>query len=146
MSKPELFDTTVILITFDENESYPDRNQVWSLLTGAIPKQLRGTKDNTFYTRKPHLSLIKSVTNQTDSFIPFIDYSTLSTVEHNWDLGNLGQQDTNKTVSNVFAFAAKALNYKNIHVPENEIPWNNNTITGLLTGKSYNQTHPATTN
>jgi hypothetical protein len=74
-----------------------------------------------------------------------IDYSTLSTVEHNWDLGNLGQQDTNKTVSNVFEFAAKALHYRNIDIPASDIPWNNNTISGLMTGKSYNQTHTVAT-
>ncbi|CEJ05419.1 hypothetical protein RMCBS344292_19361 [Rhizopus microsporus] len=86
---------------------------------GAIPKQLKGTKDSHFYTH----------------------YSTLSTVEHNWDLGNLGRQDTNKTVSNVFEFAAKALDYKNVIIPENEIPWMNNSIPGPLTGKSWNETH-----
>ncbi|KAI8884110.1 phosphoesterase-domain-containing protein [Backusella circina FSU 941] len=109
----------VILITFDENKTYPSRNRVWSLLLGNIPKELKGTTDNTFYTH----------------------YSTLSTVEHNWDLGNLGRQDTNKTVSNVLEFTAKKLHYTNVHVPESEIPWNNNTIPGLLTGKSYNETH-----
>lgn len=71
----------------------------------------------------------------------FVDYSTLSTVEHNWNLGNLGRQDINKTVSNVFEFAAKALDYKNVIIPENEIPWMNNSIPGLLTGKSWNETH-----
>jgi acid phosphatase len=74
-----------------------------------------------------------------------LDYSTLNTVEHNWDLGNLGQQDTNKTVSNVFKHLSKKLHYHNVEVPANEIPWSNNTITGLLTGKSWNQTHAATT-
>lgn len=72
-----------------------------------------------------------------------IDFSTLSTVEHNWDLGNLGQQDVNKTVSNVFKHTAKALKYKNIHLHESEIPWSNNTVTGLMTGKSFNQTQKA---
>jgi acid phosphatase len=53
----------------------------------------------------------------------------------------LGRQDTNKTVSNVFEFAAKKLHYKNIHIAEYDIPWMNNTIPGLLTGKSWNATH-----
>lgn len=119
LSQPNLYKKTLILITFDENASYPKRNQVWSLLLGDIPHDLRGTTDDTFYTH----------------------FSSLSTVEHNWDLGNLGRQDTNKTVSNVYAHLTKKLHYKNVHVPEADIPWANNTISGLLTGKSYNQTH-----
>jgi acid phosphatase len=53
----------------------------------------------------------------------------------------LGRQDTNKTVSNVFEFAAKALDYNNVIIPKNEIPWMNNSIPGPLTGKSWNETH-----
>lgn len=121
LSNPKLFKKTLILITFDENASYPTRNRVWSLLLGDIPKKLEGTTDNTFYTH----------------------YSTLNTVEQNWGLGNLGQQDANKTVSNVFKHLAKKLHYHNIAIAEKDIPWNNNTITGLLTGKSYNETHSA---
>lgn len=40
-------------------------------------------------------------------------YSTLSSVEHNWSLGNLGRQDTNKTVSNVFSVFSDKWNYTN---------------------------------
>ncbi|KAG0747196.1 hypothetical protein G6F57_006109 [Rhizopus arrhizus] len=119
LNNKKLLDKTVILITFDETRTFPIRNRIWSLLLGAIPKKLKGTTDSTFYTH----------------------FSTLSTVEHNWDLGNLGRQDTNKTVSNVFEFAAKKLRYKNIHIAEYDIPWMNNTIPGLLTGKSWNATH-----
>jgi hypothetical protein len=54
-----------------------------------------------------------------------IDYSSLSTVEQNWSLGNLGQQDVNPTVSNVYAFAAQALGYTNVDVPADQIPLNN---------------------
>lgn len=68
-----------------------------------------------------------------------IDFSSLSTVEHNWDLGNLGQQDANPTASNVYVFAASALGYNNVVVTTP--PLNNVAITGLMTGKSYNQTH-----
>ncbi|KAF9229733.1 hypothetical protein BS17DRAFT_812380 [Gyrodon lividus] len=38
---------------------------------------------------------------------------SLSTVEANWNLGNLGRQDTNKTVSNVFKFVADTTGYQN---------------------------------
>ncbi|CAO3683047.1 unnamed protein product [Rhizopus stolonifer] len=119
LSNKKLLEKTVILISFDETRTFPIRNRVWSLLLGAVPKKLKGTIDNTFYTH----------------------FSTLSTVEHNWDLGNLGRQDTNKTVSNVFDFAAKKLHYKNIHIKEQDIPWMNNTITGFMTGQSWNATH-----
>ncbi|KAG6326620.1 hypothetical protein ID866_12469, partial [Astraeus odoratus] len=42
---------TLILLTFDENATTSINNQVYSiLLGGAIPQNLRGTTDNTFYT------------------------------------------------------------------------------------------------
>ncbi|KAF9234976.1 phosphoesterase family-domain-containing protein [Melanogaster broomeanus] len=83
---------TLILLTFDENETKTKNNQVYSiLLGGAVPPSLQNTTDNTFYTH----------------------YSTLSTVEANWNLGNLGRQDTNKTVANVFQFVAEATGYQN---------------------------------
>ncbi|CAO3581663.1 unnamed protein product [Absidia cylindrospora] len=120
LSKPHLLDKTLVLLTFDENASYPKRNRVWSLLLGAIPKHLKGTSDKTYYTH----------------------YSTLNTVEQNWNLGSLGRGDAEKQSNNVFEFLSKTVGYKNSHVSENTIPLNNNTITGLLTGKSFNQTHP----
>ncbi|KAG6330344.1 hypothetical protein ID866_8745 [Astraeus odoratus] len=83
---------TLILLTFDENGTKTINNQVYSiLLGGAVPNDLRGTTDNTFYTH----------------------YSTLSTVQNNWRLGNLGRQDCNKTMANVFQFVAKQTGYKN---------------------------------
>ncbi|KAH0838655.1 phosphoesterase family-domain-containing protein [Lanmaoa asiatica] len=100
---------TLILLTFDENETVTINNQVYTLLLGgAVPENLRNTTDDTFYTH----------------------YSALSTVEANWNLGNLGRGDTNKTlaskwsviarydrvlsrVSDVFSFAANVTGYKN---------------------------------
>ncbi|KAL9553289.1 hypothetical protein MBANPS3_003348 [Mucor bainieri] len=117
LSNSNLLSKTLILITFDENASSSKRNQVWSLLLGNIPANLKGTTDSTFYTH----------------------FSSLSTVEHNWDLGNLGRQDTNKNLANVYSYAASALGYTNVAVTN--IPNSNAKITGLLTGKSYNQTH-----
>ncbi|OJA12318.1 hypothetical protein AZE42_07339 [Rhizopogon vesiculosus] len=85
-------DRTLIFLTFDENETYTIANQVYSiLLGGAVPEALKNTTDSTFYTH----------------------YSALTTVENNWDLGNLGRQDTNKTVSNVFNFVASNTSYQN---------------------------------
>ncbi|KAI8069854.1 phosphoesterase [Gilbertella persicaria] len=102
-SNPDFYKNTFILITFDETASYFSRNKVWSLLLGNIPTDKKGTTDNTFYSH----------------------YSTLNTVELNWGLGNLGRQDTNKLMSNVFSYAAGALGYTNMDVPTSSIPKNN---------------------
>ncbi|KAG8220159.1 phosphoesterase family-domain-containing protein [Butyriboletus roseoflavus] len=109
---------TLILLTFDENETYNINNQVYAaLLGGAIPSSLWNTTDDTFYTH----------------------YSTLSTVQSNWGLGNLGRQDTNKTVSNVFAFVANGTLYQNNNLTGNSIPLLNltGTIPGALNPDAY---------
>ncbi|KAJ7933370.1 phosphoesterase family-domain-containing protein [Mycena leptocephala] len=62
-------DETLILLTFDETETYTIQNNVFAVaLGGAIPLKLRGTTDDTMYTH----------------------YSTLSTVQANWGLKSLG--------------------------------------------------------
>lgn len=72
---------TLVLLTFDENETYGEENNVYSvLLGGALVAGKANTTDDNFYTH----------------------YSPLSTVQANWGLGSLGRQDTNATVSNVF--------------------------------------------
>ncbi|KAG1639711.1 hypothetical protein G6F44_007559 [Rhizopus delemar] len=108
-----LLENTLILITFDETANYFSRNRVWSLLFGAIPENLKGTTDSTFYSH----------------------YSILSTVEKNWDLPNLNRGDTDKKMSNVFEFVASKVGYQNTNVPSNKAPWNNLPILGPLTGK-----------
>ena len=66
---------TIILLTFDENETYDINNHIYTLvLGGGVPEHLRNTTDDTFYTH----------------------YSALSTVQANWGLRSLGRQDTNK--------------------------------------------------
>lgn len=66
---------TLILLTFDENDTYDINNNVFTLLLGgAVPPHLVNTTDDTFYTH----------------------YAALSTVQANWGLGSLGRQDTNK--------------------------------------------------
>ncbi|KZO94334.1 hypothetical protein CALVIDRAFT_484484 [Calocera viscosa TUFC12733] len=88
---------TLIVLTFDENETYGEENFVWALFFGgAVPQSLWGTQDNTFYSH----------------------YSSLSSVEANWGLGNLGRGDVNKTMSNVYDFLLSAgINYTNVAVP-----------------------------
>jgi len=104
-------DGTLILLTFDENETYNTRNAVASLLLGsAVPKHLRGTTDTTLYSH----------------------YSTLSTVEGNWELGNLGRGDVNATLGNVFGFVADKIGFKNTHTPIASEPQTN--LTGVFPG------------
>ncbi|KAI0672284.1 phosphoesterase family-domain-containing protein [Trametes maxima] len=92
--KDERFNTnrTLILLTFDETETYTINNRIYTLaLGGGVPARLRGTTDSTFYTH----------------------YSALSTVEANWGLAALGRGDANATLNNVFAFVANASGWTN---------------------------------
>lgn len=109
---------TLILLTFDENGTSGVNNQVYALLIGgAVPANLHGTTDSTYYTH----------------------YSTLSTVEANWGLGSLGRGDTNKTMSNVFSFVASATGYQNNNLAGTSIPLTNasGTYPGPLNANRY---------
>ncbi|KIJ40541.1 hypothetical protein M422DRAFT_49092 [Sphaerobolus stellatus SS14] len=100
---------TLILLTFDENGSSSINNNIFSLLLGnAVPKELRGTTDSTYFTH----------------------YSSLSTVQNNWGLGSLGRGDTNKTLANVFSMVAERTGYRNLKVVD--IPLTN--ISGKTPG------------
>lgn len=80
---------TLVLLTYDESETYSIPNKIVSiLLGGAIPNELKGTRDSTFYTH----------------------YSILSTLENNWNLPNLGRYDVG---ANVFKVVADKSGYKN---------------------------------
>lgn len=73
---------TLVLITFDETETYTEQNRVFSILLGdAVPKSLIGTTDSNYYNH----------------------YSDLATVEANWGLGDLGRWDAD---ANVFKWVA----------------------------------------
>ncbi len=98
---------TLILLTFDENENYKLKNRVFSiLLGGAIPDELKGTIDHTFYDH----------------------YSEISTVEANWDLPNLGRHDAN---ANVFQIVANKTGIQNKEVDTTYLV-NNHTYVGYL--------------
>ncbi|KAI1196688.1 phosphoesterase family-domain-containing protein [Nemania serpens] len=65
-------DRTLIVLTFDESENYLGANKVYAALLGtAVPASKVGTTDSTRYNH----------------------YSLLKTVEQNWGLGNIGQND-----------------------------------------------------
>lgn len=104
---------TLILLTFDENETYTIGNSVYSLLLGGvIPQAMKNTTDSTFYTH----------------------YSAISTVENNWDLGNLGRQDTNKTLANVFNLVASVTSYHNNNLTNSSSFLPQLNITGTIPG------------
>jgi acid phosphatase len=93
-------DNTLILLTFDEIETYPEPNKVFSiLLGGAIPDSLKGTTDDTFYNH----------------------YSTISSVSVNWGLPSLGRWDCE---ANVFALVANKTGYANAKVDTSNLFFN----------------------
>jgi acid phosphatase len=82
LDDPNFMQNTLVLITFDENETYSIQNRVFSVLLGdSVPENLIGTTDANFYDH----------------------YSELSTVEANWDLYTLGRWDVG---ANVFSQVA----------------------------------------
>jgi acid phosphatase len=94
------WNNTLILLTFDEVETYTIQNKVYAILIGgAIPDSLKGTTDDTFYNH----------------------YSTISTVALNWGLPSLGRWDCE---ANVFALVANKTNYKNVAVNTTGIYFN----------------------
>lgn len=68
---------------------------------------------------------------QTDSTY-YTHYSAISTVEANWQLKNLGRNDVNKTMSNVFDLVANVTGYQNMDVPVGQRPMTN--LTGIFPG------------
>ncbi|KAI1506223.1 phosphoesterase family-domain-containing protein [Biscogniauxia marginata] len=109
---------TLIQLTYDETEDYSEPNRIVSLLLGnAVPDNLKGSIDDTFYTH----------------------YSILSTVENNWQLSHLGRYDVG---ANVFKLAADVTGYVNTEPPNlatvnNSVsypgPYNRNHTTKLTT-------------
>ena len=91
---------TLVVLTFDENESYTENNCVLTLLLGgAVPERAWGTTDSTYYTH----------------------YSLLSTVQANWALQSLGRGDTNKYVSRGLPSHSHARLVKSHHVTQDPL-------------------------
>ncbi|KIS66061.1 uncharacterized protein UMAG_05803 [Mycosarcoma maydis] len=102
---------TLVLLTFDENDSYSAANRIFTIaLGGAVPSSLKNTTDHTYMTH----------------------YSALSSIEANWNLKSLGRGDTNKTMANVFPFWAELFGYQNTQVDDADIPMTN--LTGIYAG------------
>lgn len=83
---------TLILLTFDESGNYTNINKVYSFLVGgAVPEEMKGTEDDTFYTH----------------------YSVTASISANWGLPSLGRWDCG---ANLFSFLAKKTGYINWEV------------------------------
>jgi acid phosphatase len=109
-----LMDNTLILLTFDESEHYTIQNKVFSiLLGGAIPENLKGTVDNTFYTH----------------------YSAIASVSANWGLPSLGRWDCG---ANLFQVVANQTGYVNYGVDTTNL-YLNNSFPGPLSSNTYSK-------
>ncbi|KUL88482.1 hypothetical protein ZTR_05432 [Talaromyces verruculosus] len=108
----DFWNESLILLTFDETGDYPIQNKVFSvLLGGAIPSDLVGTVDNTFYTH----------------------YSTLATVQANWGLPSLGRWDCG---ANIFQIVSNKTGYTNYQVDTTNLYMNSSFI-GPLSTNTY---------
>jgi acid phosphatase len=91
---------TLVLLTFDEVETYTIGNKVFAiLLGGAVPEHLKGTTDDTFYNH----------------------YSSISSVSANWGLPSLGRWDCN---ANVFQLVANKTGWANSNVDTKSLFFN----------------------
>lgn len=108
---------TLILLTFDESGNYTVENRVYSfLLGGAVPQQMKGTKDNTFYTH----------------------HSVIASLAANWGLPSLGRWDCG---ANLFSFLADKTGYVNWEVDTSNL-FMNETYPGPMSVGDYSQFDP----
>jgi acid phosphatase len=109
---------TLILLTFDETASYNQENRVYSILLGdAVPKHLKGTTDDTFYTH----------------------YSVIASLSANWGLPSLGRWDCG---ANLLNLVAEKTGYVNWEVDLQTIAANdffNQTAPGPLSDNIYSK-------
>lgn len=98
LSNKNFLKNTLVLLTFDENETYNISNKVWGALLGdAVPEKLKGTTDSNYYN--PCTSLTRCAIQNTAN-LSGTD-SEISTVEANWCLSTLGRWDVG---ANVYSF------------------------------------------
>ncbi|RAH73816.1 phosphoesterase-domain-containing protein [Aspergillus aculeatinus CBS 121060] len=125
MNNTYFWDNTLLLLTFDEtetygvpsSEAYAERNRVFSvLLGGAVPEHLVGTEDDTVYTH----------------------YSTIATASANWGLPSLGRWDCG---ANIIQFVADKVGYTNWAV-DNANLFVNVSLPGPLSEADYSQYRP----
>ncbi|KAJ5110419.1 hypothetical protein N7532_000954 [Penicillium argentinense] len=103
---------TLVLVTFDETDTYEIPNRVYSiLLGGAIPEHLKGTTDDTFYTH----------------------YSIIASLSANWGLPSLGRWDCG---ANILRLVAEKTGYVNWDVDTSNL-YLNETYPGPLSDGEY---------
>jgi acid phosphatase len=108
---------TLILLTFDENDTYEIGNKIYSfLLGGAVPKHLRGKQDDTFYTH----------------------YSIIASLSANWGLPSLGRWDCG---ANILSFLAEKTGYVNYEVDTSNL-YLNHSYSGPLSANKYSTYSP----
>ncbi|QLG75040.1 hypothetical protein HG535_0H03670 [Zygotorulaspora mrakii] len=107
LSNEYFMENTLVVLTFDENETYSIKNKVFTiLLGGAVPDELKNTTDSTYYDH----------------------YSLISSPVANWDLPSLGRHDVD---ANVFELVANVTNITNKDV-DTTYKLNNATYVGYL--------------
>ncbi|KAJ5701199.1 hypothetical protein N7488_008747 [Penicillium malachiteum] len=108
---------TLILVTFDETDTYADPNRVYSFLVGgAVPEHLKGTTDDTFYTH----------------------YSIIASLSANWGLPSLGRWDCG---ANLLKLVAEKTGYTNWEVDTDNL-YINETYPGPLSDGDYSTYEP----
>ena len=112
LTNKNFMDNTLVLVAFDEDETYSDPNKVFGFLIGdVIPKHLIGSTDRNYYNH----------------------YSQISTVEANWNLHTLGRWDAG---ANVYDFVADVTGDR-VRELENPNP-DNSSYPGLFNSKNKN--------
>lgn len=54
LTDPKFMKNTLVMLTFDEDETYPDQNRIMAILLGdAVPANLVGTTDKNYYSKSP---------------------------------------------------------------------------------------------
>jgi acid phosphatase len=92
-------DNTLVLLTFDENESYAIQNRVFSVLLGdAVPAALVGTTDDNYYNHYSEISTVEA-----NWYVPNPLKNSAHKLTLNRDLYTLGRWDVG---ANVFANVA----------------------------------------
>ncbi|KAE9380393.1 phosphoesterase-domain-containing protein [Stipitochalara longipes BDJ] len=99
LGNPYFMNNTLVVLTFDEDDTYTEHNTVFTVLLGGAVAGHQNTTDDTFYNH----------------------YSLLSTVELNWGLPSLGRWDCN---ANVLALVANATGYTNAKVDTTNLYFN----------------------
>lgn len=119
LSNSNFMNNTLVMVTFDENHTYGKQNRVVAILLGdAVPTQLVGTTDNTFYNH----------------------YSEIATVQANWGLHTLGRWDVG---ANVFKFVA-AKTGDSVRAWSGKVPLSQMFFNASYAGKLNNKKKSAT--